>query len=491
MTVIFIRNLLCSYCGMVMVNVSTNTILNQCFFMQPPGTAESQALTFPPADVSDFNASPCSTGMDVSDPMFLPSLGIPQLESFSQPMPMFTEEATSKLQEVRKDSLMSVCPATPVSSGECSHLAKAEAIFTFAPEFTAVENPLSDLSASIFKNPYLPKSNNVVNALSSSNAYVYGADPPSPHLMEISTDKPENISIKVRLDYVRNESSSAHESKKYYKHVQSGSRQKFDEEMLNSNNRLVLSKGDKLTLASDFESSSVVTMKSESTMEKNLLLSTNTVLATEFECLVFQAAMCRLRHLPLPPVNVGSAATKGSNGYAILNLSPYEINHKSEAKKKESVPVRIAGDIDSGVLDGGPVNMPVGVWRSVGVTKGSKLANSPIENSVSLPHHVFKDEGIATSGQRQPLQELIDAIPFLVQHSSSIVDDFLDVGSGDGPYGWLALQEQRRRGFSCGPSMVHAGCGGLLATSHSLDISGVRLHDPLSAEVRILLCSCG
>ncbi|KAJ0968234.1 hypothetical protein J5N97_025151 [Dioscorea zingiberensis] len=33
--------------------------------------------------------------------------------------------------------------------------------------------------------------------------------------------------------------------------------------------------------------------------------------------------------------------------------------------------------------------------------------------------------------------------------------------------------------------MVHAGCGGLLAVSHSLDIAGVELIDPLSADVQV------
>jgi mediator of RNA polymerase II transcription subunit 13 len=71
----------------------------------------------------------------------------------------------------------------------------------------------------------------------------------------------------------------------------------------------------------------------------------------------------------------------------------------------------------------------------------------------------------------------------LVQQATSFVDVALDADCGDGPYGWLALQEHWRRGFSCGPSMVHAGCGGALAACHSLDIAGVELVDPLSADV--------
>jgi mediator of RNA polymerase II transcription subunit 13 len=73
----------------------------------------------------------------------------------------------------------------------------------------------------------------------------------------------------------------------------------------------------------------------------------------------------------------------------------------------------------------------------------------------------------------------------LVQQATSFVDVALDADCGDGPYGWLALQEHWRRGFSCGPSMIHAGCGGTLASCHFLDIAGVELVDPLSADVSI------
>ncbi|GFY84921.1 RNA polymerase II transcription mediator [Actinidia rufa] len=96
----------------------------------------------------------------------------------------------------------------------------------------------------------------------------------------------------------------------------------------------------------------------------------------------------------------------------------------------------------------------------------------------SLP----SEEGMLSYGQRQPLQEFLDGLALLVQQATSFVDVALDADCGDGPYGWLALQEQRRRGFSCGPSMVHAGCGGSLASCHSLDIAGVDLVDPLFAD---------
>ncbi|KAJ0477098.1 putative mediator complex subunit Med13, mediator complex, subunit Med13, MID domain of medPIWI [Helianthus annuus] len=149
---------------------------------------------------------------------------------------------------------------------------------------------------------------------------------------------------------------------------------------------------------------------------------------------------------------------------------------------KETIPVRIAGDLDSGLLDG-PLNPPVGVWRTVGVTKGSKSMTQGMEPFGSLPHNSFNEEGMLSYGQRQPLFELLDGLPLLFQQATSFVDVTLDADCGDGPYGWLAMQEQLRRGFSCGPSLVHAGCGGVLSSCHALDIAGVELADPLSADV--------
>ncbi|KAF3660391.1 hypothetical protein T459_13609 [Capsicum annuum] len=86
-------------------------------------------------------------------------------------------------------------------------------------------------------------------------------------------------------------------------------------------------------------------------------------------------------------------------------------------------------------------------------------------------------------GLRKPLQELLDGMALLEQQATSLVDVALDADSNDGSFGWLALQEQWRRGFPCRSSMVHAGCVGVLASCHSLDIAGVELIDPLSADV--------
>lgn len=203
--------------------------------------------------------------------------------------------------------------------------------------------------------------------------------------------------------------------------------------------------------------------------------------------------MCRIRHTLISscsPPPMGSIRLAGNSFLNQVHCEPNTgtgiVFSKYEVKKKDSIPVRIAGDIDSGLLEG-QLNAPVGVWRSVAVPKVSKPSMSPsMEICPSLPSH-SSEEGILSYGQRQPLQEFLDGLALLVQQATSFVDVALDADCGDGPYGWLALQEQWRRGLACGPSMVHAGCGGSLASCHSLDIAGVELVDPLLADVSIFL----
>ncbi|KAG0485662.1 hypothetical protein HPP92_009741 [Vanilla planifolia] len=86
---------------------------------------------------------------------------------------------------------------------------------------------------------------------------------------------------------------------------------------------------------------------------------------------------------------------------------PDMIPSKFDVKKKDTLPVRIAGDIDMRMMDAS-LTAQVGVWRPV------------------------------------------------VQQAASFVDICLDTDDGDDPYAWLALQEQQRQGFSCSPFMVHA-----------------------------------
>lgn len=200
--------------------------------------------------------------------------------------------------------------------------------------------------------------------------------------------------------------------------------------------------------------------------------------------------MCKIRHTLLSSSSFQSAGLNRVSGSSMsnhLNNGPSimvdNMPGKYDLKKKESIPVRIAGDIDGGMLEES-LNAAVGVWRSVGVSKGSKPTTPSMEVCAPSPHSAYNEDSMLSYGQRQPLQELLNGMTLLVQQATSFVDVALDADCNDGPYGWLALQEQLRRGFSCGPSMVHAGCGGVLASSHSLDIAGLELVDPLSADVR-------
>ncbi|KAG9454603.1 hypothetical protein H6P81_007507 [Aristolochia fimbriata] len=455
-------------------------------FGEPPGTAESQALMFP-VDIGDISGSPCTAGLDVSDAMLLPPIGFPAYDGFAQAPPLIVEEASNGAQETGADA-RSYCYSAVTTSGEFDHLTKAEAMMTFAPEYTAVQTPASEFPASIFRSPYLPKARSVDSAHSSSNGYVYGVTPPSSPLMEVTNEKPDGISAKAKVA-IGHDSSSVLQLQKYYKHVHGTKQQQLDKQTDHRTNSMASSKNEKIASpASAFNSSSAIKSlqrtKAENTMESHFLLSHKTVLATEVECIMFQAAMCRIRHLPVPSANIGAMVVPGISRNTIMDQAQCETSTKYEVKKKETIPVRIAGDIDGGVTDGGNLSAPVGVWRSVGLPKGTKFASSPnFDGPLVLSQNVFNDEAISIYGQRQPLQDLLDAMSLLVQQATSFVDISLDVDQGDGPYGWLALQEQQRRGFACGPSMVHAGCGGLLAACHSLDIAGVELLDPLSADV--------
>ncbi|XP_052190235.1 mediator of RNA polymerase II transcription subunit 13 [Diospyros lotus] len=453
-------------------------------FGEPPGTAESQALMFSVPDSGDLGGSPLTGMMDVADQMLLPE-GFPSFDSFNPP-PVTTEESLSKNQEVMKNVVSSAAVSSTLASstGEFVHLVKAEALMTFAPEYGAVETATSELSTSIFRNPYVPKSRKVDSANSSPKSYVYSATPPSSPGLDGSDEKPGAAANSVACPN-RHDSSVILHPKKYYTIVGSG---KHENRLPSCNNGTDTHEVVAPSSFSDFKSMSVINSVQKSMTEaaigaENFLMSMRNVLATEVECLVFQASMCRTRHTLL---SSGSRPPMGSILLNQLHGEPSTVTdnvfRKYEGKKNESIPVRIAGDIDGGLLDG-PLT-PVGVWRPVGVPKIVKpTVSSSMEITPSLPSHTSNEEGMLSYGRRQPLLEFLDGLALLVQQATSLVDVALDAECGDGPYGWLALQEQWRRGFACGPSMVHAGCGGSLASCHLLDIAGVELVDPLLADV--------
>lgn len=457
--------------------------------MKPPGTADSEAIMFPAPDGVELCSSPSNSVMDVSDRMIV-STGFPSFDNFNHlQAPDPVEDLVTKNQETTITSAPSQATCMlPSSNPEFDHVVKAEALMTFAPEYGGVEAPKSEISSVIFRSPYVPRSCKVDSA-SSSNQYVYSATPPSP-LYDGSYEK-STLPANEKAYAEKKDSGSALKLKKYYTHVERGKQQ-----IGGSNNSL--GNGEVRGAPAQFFASSQADAKPISSKasdgsqrEDKSLPSSRTFLATEIECLVSQVSMCRLRHTLLSSSNLAPSGLSGLSCSSSPNLGDSStmmdnISSKSELKKKEIIPVRLAGDVDGGMLDGS-LTAPVGVWRSVGNPKLAKTSSSSME--VCPPHNSFMEEGMLSYGLRQPLQELLDGIPLLVQQATSFVDVALDADCGDGPYGWLALQEQWRRGFSCGPSMVHAGCGGLLASSHSLDIAGMELVDPLSVDVRICFCS--
>ncbi|XP_065878471.1 mediator of RNA polymerase II transcription subunit 13 isoform X2 [Euphorbia lathyris] len=456
-------------------------------FGEPPGTAESQALMFSAPDCGEVVSSPIGV-MDVGDQMLL-SVGFPSFESFNPPPSVAMDECISKNQEILLDTSTSapVNHTPPSSTSEFDHLIKAEALMSFAPEYGAVETPSSEFSSSIFRSPYLPKSCKVESSNSSPNNYTYGATPPSSPCVD-GPDEKTSMPVNSKTG------AAMQDKKKYYTLVERGKEQ-LDRKPL-THSSLASSEGITQSSFSTFNSinavNSVQRKMTETTVgSENFLLSMKTVLATEVECLMFQASMCRVRHTLLSSSNPAPVSLSRLGSSSVLSEMPGDgstltdnISGRFDTKKKESIPVRIAGDIEGGLLDS-HLHAPVGVWRSVAVPKVSKSSISPsIEVSPSLPHHSLNEERMLSYKHRQPLQELLDGMTLLVQQATSFVDVTLDSDCGDGPYGWLALQEHWRRGFSCGPSMVHAGCGGTLASCHSLDIAGMQLVDPLSSDIR-------
>ncbi|KAJ6837568.1 mediator of RNA polymerase II transcription subunit 13 [Iris pallida] len=452
-------------------------------FGEPPGTAESQALVIPSDDFGDVSVGPIG-GMDVIDQNLSP-VPLTSGEGHNLPSGAFTEDTCCKTTDYKMDSRSSIAGVTTSAplTGKFDYLTKAEAMMTLAPEFAAVEAPSSEFSSSIFKCPYLPRSKRVESLKSTSVAYVYSLTPPSP-LKDVSEENFET-SVKVKSGAAVLDSDPCAE---LYKHVQNVAK-KVDTRSLN--NDIFLKKGrtpsSLSSLLNSPNSNSTLQKKNGHTFEAgHFLLSLKTVLATEVECMMFQAAMCRIRHTLVSLSKQVPFGFSKLDGSVTLDVGSSEaIAAQEVVKKKDPIPARIAGDVDAEMLDG-PLTTRVGVWRSVGAPKVTKPSNARIpDNLSSLSHNTLNDDGLSIHGQRQPLRDLLDAMVLLVQQSTSMVDVCLDMNSGDGSYCWLALQEQKRRGFSCGPSMVHAGCGGLLATCHSVDIAGVDLIDPLSADVQV------
>ncbi|XP_006655580.1 mediator of RNA polymerase II transcription subunit 13 [Oryza brachyantha] len=441
-------------------------------FGEPPGTAESHSLVIPGSDCGDatFTDSP-STAMDIPEQRLSP-VGLSSLEVFNHQTMAPIHDVVSKVQEPQKDIASPTGSQSVVlSSGRSSYLTKAEALLTYAPEYAAVEISVGEAPTSLFTNPYQPKS--IKPGSSSFNSRVYSYDAAQSSQMESGEDKAEKFVRLTSGNLSRDIGSS-----NLYTVVQVG---KKESDKGLKNNEIQSGKEEAsrpISGETSLNSSLVSQRKSDSMFNAGyFLLSMKTALATEIECIRFQAAMCRIRHTLLSLRSKASTELKS----AFSSLMHTDVNSKLDLvpkydiKRKENIPARLSIDVDHEVYDRSQIEN-VGVWRSVGTPKGA----TPLE-SFSAKTYTGPSQGL--SAKRQPIVDLLSAMALIVQQSTSFVDVALDMDDGDGSFFWLSLDEQKRRGFSCDPSMVHAGCGGILGTCHSKDCAGVDLVDPLSAEV--------
>ncbi|EPS70346.1 hypothetical protein M569_04407, partial [Genlisea aurea] len=457
---------------------------------EPPGSEESQGAMLLAIEGGEPGNSPNNSMMDVSDQILLPS-GFQTFDSLNQlqaPTPL--EDIPGKsLEAPRSAGSGQVTNDFSVSRSEFDDVVKAEALMTFASDYGAVETSKSVNSSVIFQSPYTPKYSRVDSAASSNN-HLYSATLPCSPCFNVPDEK-SVFPMSLKACKERSNSSAAIKSNKYYTYVERG-KQKIGEIKKEFS---TFEGGAGSSQFSGFVQNNgnpVSTKESQALGGDNLFTSLRNGIATHLECLLCQASMCRLRHTLLPSNDLSATGLSDFSGNIASHQGHIDsitmagnISNKYELKKKEILPARIVGDLDTGVIDG-PLNAPIGVWRSVGIPKVVKAGNHSVDSS-SLPNSSFLDDSLLTYGHRQPLLELLDGIPLLVQQAASFVDLALDADCGDGPFGYLAIQEQTRRGLSCGPLMAHAGCGGLLASCHSLDISGTELVDPLSLDVQASL----
>ncbi|VAH52681.1 unnamed protein product [Triticum turgidum subsp. durum] len=439
-------------------------------FGEPPGTAESHALVTPSSEYGDmpFIDSP-SIAMDIPEQRLSP-VGFTSVEAFNHQTMSPIQDVASKVQEPLKEIASPAGSQSLVlSSSRSDFLTRAEATLTFAPEYAAVEISSCETPATLFTNPYLPGSKKRGSCGFSSRVYSYDVTQSSK--VESTGDKSEKSDKVTSANLSRDVGRSS-----LYTLVQ-GRKNESEKSLNNADEQSCKGETSRpVSGETSFSSSLTIQKKSDSMLNVGyFLLSMKTALATEIECITFQAAMCRIRHTLVSVRTKASAELKSALSSAMQTESSSNsgLVPKYEMKRKESIPARLSSDVDHDMYDRSQLEN-VGVWRSVVVPKGAK----PLD---SLSAKTFI--GTSPSVQRQPIVELLSAMALLVQQSTSFVDIALDMDDGDGSFFWLSLDEQRRRGFSCDPSMVHAGCGGLLGTCHSKDCAGVDLVDPLSAEV--------
>ena len=130
--------------------------------------------------------------MDIPEQRLSP-VGFTSLDAFDHQIMAPAQDAVSKVQEPQKDiATPAQSQSLVLSSGRFDYLTKAEAMLTFAPEYAAVEVSVAEMPASLFTNPYLPRSKKPGSSSFSSRVYSYDVTQSSQ--IEPAGDKPEKPS---------------------------------------------------------------------------------------------------------------------------------------------------------------------------------------------------------------------------------------------------------------------------------------------------------
>ena len=445
---------------------------------------------FPLTDCIDGINSPGNGCLDFTDPMLLPILDIPTLEGLERPLApkdlkvLGVPSSTPELQECIKTP--DVIPE--YQSSMVDSLPKSEAMLLLAPGYEPVSLPNRPThQQSIFKSVYVPDSKKLQPNGKGSDLYIYSATPPLSPKMQSLERKREHYDVLERATSAMKKMKSNDTLLNYFSEKSTPAskltglveKSTFDKPTLLGSNIPVL----------DNTWSDSGTYYSERSSNKTRRRQfPTTMLATLIDCFLVQFSFLQIRNLVMAnnkESHFDSVCTSDSSKL----VSKGVLVNQQEKKKKDHIPSRIAGDVDEDIQDASRLsNVGVGVWRPVGTPKPPRMTSwneTPVSSSVDHAATINHDSPVnATSNLKlNHCQELLDALPLLIQQASVPFDAAFDGDCGAGPYGWLTCEEQERRKSVCGPGAIHAGCGGMLCTSHFLDNAGVELIDPLADEV--------
>ncbi|KAJ7531433.1 hypothetical protein O6H91_14G043800 [Diphasiastrum complanatum] len=475
-------------------------------FGEPPGTAESQALMFSLADCGEGTNTPGTVSMDTSDPMLLPILDFPMLEGFGQqilPKELnFQEQDDDKT--LKETSTLSPEDTPPIGST----LTKAEAVMLFSPEYAAVDVPFEKCYNSSKKQcAYVPDNCKAPRSPNEPDSYVYSASPPPMEVGNWKFGQVEKIKSeeqgmgRLKLQDI---ASSHHSGDINEQNIQFSVTYKN----LNKSNLpevpLEASAGHDSGHHQSVTAPSIGSRDGKATVFRKFAkkhqechFSSVSVVASELECALFHIkARCSKGVKPCCELKNSSAARSLKDGDNKSERTPDIFIKQSNAsvrqyeqRKKDHIPVRIAGDADEQSHDG-PRAAEIGVWRPVGTPKSQKVGGN-FENDfsrfgsstgcVGTAKQSLADSSIRSDVKTSQWEEALVAIPLLVQQAVIANDISLNGDYRDGPLDWLEHHPDARTQsfFECTDEII----GSLDAAFMHADQSTFDAVDPLVAEV--------